>query len=97
MTLVFDNNPGKRFQAKIMEVPQGVGQGQIAISGTLARRHQIGGTKEFPAMISIPDDVDRDHLRLGMPGTATVFNDKAGVIGLIASILIWVNSYTAYL
>jgi len=32
-----------------------------------------------------------------MPGNATVFADNAGVIGIIASILIWVSSYTAYL
>ena len=27
----------------------------------------------------------------------TVFADNAGVIGLLASILVWVSSYTAYL
>lgn len=32
-----------------------------------------------------------------MPGTATVFAENAGVIGLIVSILVWINSYTAYL
>jgi hypothetical protein len=32
-----------------------------------------------------------------MPGTATVFSDNAGVIGLLAWILIWISSYTAYL
>jgi len=32
-----------------------------------------------------------------MPGTATVFSEKAGAIGLLMSILVWVSSYTAYL
>jgi hypothetical protein len=32
-----------------------------------------------------------------MSGTATVFAKDAGVIGLIASILIWISAYTAYL
>jgi hypothetical protein len=32
-----------------------------------------------------------------MPGTATVFSDKAGVIGILMSILVWVSSYKAYL
>jgi hypothetical protein len=31
-----------------------------------------------------------------MPGTATAFADDAGVIGII-SIVVWVNSYMAYL
>jgi len=41
--------------------------------------------------------MDRDRLRLGMPGTATVFAENAGVIGLLMLILVWVSSYTAYL
>ena len=97
VTLVFDNDPGRRHRGKITEIAEGVGQGQLAVSGTLARTNAIGGTSVFPAAISIPADVDPHRLRLGMSGTATVFAENAGVIGLIASILIWVSSYTAYL
>lgn len=43
------------------------------------------------------DSLDQAQLRLAMPGTATVFADKAGVIGLLMSILVWISSYTAYL
>jgi hypothetical protein len=95
--LVFDNNPGRLYHAKITEIPRGVGQGQIGVSGMLAKVGAIGRAKEFPASVSLPEDVDRELLRLGMPGTATVFSEKAGVIGLLAWILIWINSYTAYL
>jgi multidrug resistance efflux pump len=97
VTLVFDNNPGRLYHAKITEIARGVGQGQISVSGMLARVGSIGGVKEFPAAISIPSDLEPELLRLGMPGTATVFSDKAGVIGLLAWILIWIGSYTAYL
>ena len=85
------------FQAKVIGIPQGIGQGQIATSGTLARTGSIGGAKSYPAQISIPSDLDRAQLKLGMPGTATVFAENAGVIGLLMSILVWINSYTAYL
>ncbi|CAH1660872.1 HlyD family secretion protein [Chelatococcus asaccharovorans] len=95
--LVFDNIPGRIFDARIMEIPLGVGQGQLAVSGMLARVGSIGGAQGYPAVISIPDPVAREYLRLGMPGTATVFADNAGVIGLIKSILVWISSYTAYL
>jgi hypothetical protein len=67
------------------------------VSGTLARVDAISGVKAYPAQISIPDDLNREQLRLGMPGTATVFAANAGVIGTIAAILMWINSYTAYL
>ena len=95
--IVFDNVPGRIYHAKIVEIPKGIGQGQIAVSGTLARTSALGGATTFPAVISIPDDMSRESLRLGMSGSATAFAEKAGVIGLLSSILVWFSSYTAYL
>jgi len=95
--IVFDNAPGRIYHAKITAIPRGIGQGQIAVSGTLARTNALGGATAFPAEISIPDGMSRESLRLGMSGSATAFSEKAGVIGLLASILVWVSSYTAYL
>lgn len=95
--LVFDDDPGRIHDATITAIPQGTGEGQIAVSGTLTRASSIHGAKAYPALISIPKDIDHNQLRLGMPGTATVFADNAGVIGLLMSILVWISSYTAYL
>jgi multidrug resistance efflux pump len=95
--IVFDNAPGRIYHAKITAIPKGIGQGQVAVSGTLARTNALGGAAVFPAEISIPDGMSRDSLRLGMSGSATAFAGNAGVIGLLASILVWVSSYTAYL
>jgi multidrug resistance efflux pump len=95
--IVFDNAPGRIYHAKSSAIPKGVGQGQVAVSGTLARTNALGGATVFPAEISIPDGMSRESLRLGMSGSATAFADNAGVIGLLASILVWVSSYTAYL
>jgi multidrug resistance efflux pump len=95
--LVFDNDPGRIYEARITEIPEGVGQGQIAVSGTLARVGSIGGTSAYPAVISLPADANRSILRLGTSGTATVFAENAGPIGLIARIVLWVQSYVAYL
>jgi multidrug resistance efflux pump len=95
--IVFDNVPGRIYHARIVAIPKGIGQGQLAVSGTLARTNALGGATVFPAEISIPDGMNRDQLRLGMSGSATAFAGNAGVIGLLASILVWVGSYTAYL
>src|SRR5216684_2650033 len=95
--IVFDNAPGRIYHAKITAIPKGVGQGQVAVSGTLARTNALGGATVFPAEISVPDDMSRDALRLGMSGNATAFAENAGVIGLLASILVWISAYTAYL
>jgi multidrug resistance efflux pump len=95
--IVFDNVPGRIYRARIIAIPKGIGQGQIAASGTLARTNALGGATAFPAEISIPDGISRDSLRLGMSGSATAFAGNAGMIGLLASILVWISSYTAYL
>jgi len=95
--IVFDNHPGKIFYASVAEIPLGVGQGQVGISGMLARVGSIGGAKTYPAVISIPDSMEKAELKVGMPGAATVFSEKAGVIGLLMSIIVWISSYTAYL
>lgn len=95
--LFFDADPGRIYDATISEIPRGVGQGQIAVSGTLARVGSIGGTGAYPAVISIPENANRNILRLGTSGTATVFSETAGAIGIIARILLWVQSYMAYL
>jgi multidrug resistance efflux pump len=95
--IVFDNAPGRIYHATIQAIPKGVGQGQVAVSGTLARTNALGGTTAFPAEISIPEEMSRESLRLGMSGNATAFAGNAGVIGLLASILVWVSAYTAYL
>jgi multidrug resistance efflux pump len=95
--IVFDNAPGRIYHARVIAIPKGIGQGQIAVSGTLARTNTFGGATVFPAEISIPDGMSRESLRLGMSGSATAFASNAGVIGLLASILVWISSYTAYL
>lgn len=95
--LVFDDNPGRIFHAGIVDIPRGVGQGQIAVSGLLAKVGSIGGAQGYPAVISIPKDYDKARLRLGMPGSAWAIADNAGPIGIIMSVIVWVSSYLAYL
>lgn len=91
------NQPGRVYTTSIAEVVRGVGEGQIAASGNLARIGQIGMTGDFPARIMAPSDLDPNLLRLGMVGSATVISAEAGPIGLLANILQWVQAYVLYL
>jgi hypothetical protein len=81
----------------VIAIPKGIGQEEVAVSATLAKTSAIGGATTFPVIISVPDDLSRDSLQFGMSGTATAFSPKAGVIGPLDSILVWIKSYTAYL
>src|SRR5207253_10207423 len=76
--IVFDNAPGRIYHAKITAIPEGISQGRVAVSGTLARTTALGGSTAFAAEISVPDEMSRDSLRLGMSGSATTFAEKAG-------------------
>ncbi|MFZ9502056.1 MAG: HlyD family secretion protein [Beijerinckiaceae bacterium] len=95
--LVFASRPGAVYVSRVADVSWGIGQGQLAVSGTLARAETIGTATTYPARIETPLDVDPEALRLGMVGTATVISDSAGPIGVLASILLWVKAYAAYL
>jgi multidrug resistance efflux pump len=95
--LVFDNVPGRVYDATVAGIPRGIGQGEIAASRTFAQVSTTGGVDVYPAAISVPTDLDREQLRLGMPGKATVFSEGAGIIGLIRLILVWGSAYTAYI
>jgi multidrug resistance efflux pump len=95
--LVFADRPGQIYRSTIGNTFRGVGQGQVAVSGILARAETIGTSTEYPALINIPEGVDRNALELGKVGTATVFSESAGPIGILANILLWVRAYAAYL
>ena len=56
--LVFDEVPGRIYHATVATVPRGVGQGQIAASGALARVGSVEGVDTYPAVISVPQEID---------------------------------------
>lgn len=95
--MVFASRPGEVYSSEITDVVRGTGEGQVAVSGTLARSDAVGTSTTYPAFIALPGNADADMLRLGMVGTATVISDKAGPIGSLATILLWVKAYAAYL
>ena len=95
--LAFANEPGHIYKSTVGGMVQGVGQGQIAVSGILARAESVGTSTDYPALINVPPELDRNMLRLGMVGTATVISDHAGPIGILADILLWVKAYALYL
>jgi len=95
--LVFASRPGHVYVSRVSGMPWGIGQGQVAVSGTLARAETVGTASTYPAYIEVPHDVDPEALRLGMVGTATVISERAGPIGFLASLLLWVKAFLAYL
>ena len=95
--IVFDNAPGphlsrqdhcnsKRYRSGADCRVRNAGANQY-----VRRRHCLSSGNVRPYEMS------RDSLRLGMLGSATAFAENRARSALLASILVWVSSDTAYL
>ncbi len=84
-------------RGEVREVFSGIDQGQVAASGILPSIGSIGASREYGVRLVVPDDLPSETLRLGMSGSATVFAEDAGAIGILALILLWIKAYVLYL
>jgi RND family efflux transporter MFP subunit len=91
------NNPGHLYSSTIGDIVSGVGEGQIASSGTLARVTSLPMTTEYPALIKRPTEIDSSALRPGMSGTATVYAPNSRPLDLIGWILLYGRALALYL
>ena len=50
-----------------------------------------------PVIIGLPEQFPRDQLRLGLAARVYVMTESAGVIGMVATILHWVQTSMDYI
>ena len=91
------NRPGHLHNSTIDEIVTGVGEGQIASSGTLARVTSLPMTAEYPALINRPKEIDLSSLRPGMSGTATVYAPNSRPLDLIGWALLYGRAFALFL
>jgi multidrug resistance efflux pump len=91
------NNPGHLYSSTIGDIVSGVGEGQIASSGTLARVTSLPMTTEYPALIKRPKEIDSFTLRPGMSGTATIYAPNSRPLDMIGWILLYGRALALYL
>ncbi len=91
------NNPGHLYNSLVAEIVTGVGEGQIASSGTLARVTSLPMTMEYPALIERPKDIEPSALRPGMSGTATVYAPNSAPLDTIGWLLLYGRALALYL
>ena len=94
---VLSNNPGHLYSSTIGDNVSGVGEGQIASSGALARITSFPMTAEYPALINRPREIDPSALRPGMSGTATVYAPHSTPFDLIGWLLLYGRAFALYL
>jgi hypothetical protein len=76
--IVFDNAPGRIYHAKITAIPKGVGQGQIAVSGTLARTNALGGASGSGGHVGILDTMSNGSRACELLSPASVVRSRFG-------------------
>lgn len=91
------NNPGRLYGSTIEEIAAGIGEGQIASSGTLARVTSLPMATEYAVVIARPKDIDDSARRAGMSGTATVYATNSAPLDTIGWILLYGRALTLYL
>jgi RND family efflux transporter MFP subunit len=91
------NNPGHLYTSTISDIVSGVGEGQIASSGMLARVASLPMTSEYAALINRPNDIDPSALRPGMSGTATVYAPNSAPLDKIGWLLLYARALAFYL
>jgi multidrug resistance efflux pump len=91
------NNPGHIYSSKISGIVIGVGEGQIAASGTLAQVTLLPMTSQYPALIERPRDIETSALRPGMSGTVTVYAPNSAPLVIIGWILLYGSVLALYL
>ncbi len=95
--LTFDNNPGVILWTTVAEISDGTSGGQIQVDSTLLDASDVGSTSELLVVIKWPENVSASDSVLGSIGSATVFGENAGAMGILAKILLWIKAYVAYL
>ena len=91
------DNPLQMYRSTVGDIVRGVGEGQVAASGTLARVTALPVTTEYPVAIAMPSDLDPAKLRLGIAGTATVFAPHSAPFDFFGTILLWTRAAAMYL
>lgn len=84
--------PGRLFEAEVARIGSAVGEGQFVASGQLAKTSEQRTTRVYPVLVSIPEEFPPELRKVGLSASATIYTEKAGVVGIVATILQWVET-----
>ena len=90
--LNFPALPGHLFDAEVVALAEAIGEGQFYATGQLPRVQDQRMTRLYPILISIPDDFPHGLQRIGVAASARIHTEKAGIVGIVAVILQWIQT-----
>ena len=95
--LILSNVPGRIVKTTIQDLIPGTAEGQAPVSGIPPDLRIIGSGRTLGVRIVIPDDLPESVLSIGIAGSATVLAEDSGPIGILAVVLAYLKSWTAFL
>ena len=84
--------PGQLFDAEVLALAEGIGEGQFFASGQLPRVQDQRMTRLYPILISVPEDFPLELRKIGLAASARIHTEKAGIVGVVAIILQWIQT-----
>jgi len=88
----FPAMPGHVYEAKVLAIAGAIGNGQLIASGQLPTVQQLQTTRLYPVFISLPEDFPEELHKVGLSASVTIYAEGAGVVGVVATVLQWVNT-----
>ena len=95
--LIMNNVPGRIFKTTIRDLIPGTEEGQLTVSGVLPNLGFIGSGRTLGARIVIREDLPAEALTTGIAGSVTVMAEDSGPIRILAVVLAYIKSWTAFL
>ena len=89
--------PGRIFESEVAGIPSAVGEGQFYATGQLHRMADQRMLRTYPVGLTLPEDFPPQLRRLGLAASVRVHTDKAGIVGIVAIILQWIETSLDYL
>jgi multidrug resistance efflux pump len=84
--------PGQVFEAQVVMIPGAIGNAQALASGQLPTVQQLSTTRLYPVYISLPQEFPDELRKVGIAASVTIHTEGAGVVGIVAVVLQWVNT-----
>jgi len=84
--------PGQVFETTVAAIPGAIGNAQLLASGELQNVEQFQMTRIYPVFIALPEEFPDELRKVGLAASVTIHTEGAGVVGMVAVVLQWVNT-----
>jgi multidrug resistance efflux pump len=94
--ITFPALPGRVFTVEVIGIPSAIGEAQFFALGQIPRVTTQMMVRSYPIILSLPEDFPPELRRIGLAANARIYTEGAGVVGIVATILQWIQTSMDY-